>query len=85
MHYYHHQDRIDITHIPDKSPDLKAVPLLSIPVNDVLPSITDERNLYHNFTIIVSRVIVDHLRYFNCYSDVVNRHTSINIARGRTF
>lgn len=77
MHYYHYyalQDRTNIAGIPDNSPDLENIPLLTIPVNDVLPTVTDERNLYHNFAIIISRVLVDNLKYFNCYSDVVTHH-----------
>ena len=60
------------------TPNLRSTPLLSFPVNDVLPSNTDESNINHNFALIVSRRLVDHLKYFKQnYYDVVDRHNII--------
>ena len=78
MHFYNSfavRDRVNISSLSDITPDLRRIPLVSIPVNDVLPSKTDESNLTHNFTLLVCRQLVDHLKYFReNYSDVVNRH-----------
>ena len=75
MHCYHAyavRGRIDIS---NTTPNLQNVPLLSIPVHNVLPSITDERNLLHNFTLLTSRLLVEHFKYFReNYSDVVGKH-----------
>ena len=78
MHYYHSyavRDRVSISGLSDAIPDLKNVPLLSIPVNNVLPSDSDHQSLMHNFALLVSRHLVDHIRYFKeNYSDIVIRH-----------
>ena len=78
MHFYHSfavQDRVDISSFSDVTPDLRNIPLLSIPVNKILPSNSDESSMTHNFAIIISRKLVDHLKYFReNYSDVTNRH-----------
>ena len=57
MHYYHYyalRDCINISGIPDVTRDLESIPLLSIPIANVLPSTTDEKNLYNNFIILIS-------------------------------
>ena len=78
MHCYHAyavRDRIDISDLSDTTPNLCSVPLLSIPVHTVLPSITDERNLLHNFTLLKSRLLVEYFKYFSeNYTDVVEKH-----------
>ena len=69
------RDRTDISGLSDKIPDLRNVPLLSISVLSVIPSVTDEKNLLHNFALLVGRQLVDHMKYFaENYSDVVTRH-----------
>lgn len=78
LHCYHSyavQDRINIHGLSDETPDLRSTPLLSIPVNTVLPSQTDESNILHNITILVSRELVQHLKYFeDNFSDVTVKH-----------
>ena len=69
------RDRTDISGYSDEIPNLRNTPLLSIPVHSVLPSITDEKSLLHNFTLLVGRLLVDHMKYFSeNYGDVVTRH-----------
>lgn len=67
MHYYHSyavRDRVNVSGLSDARPSLKNTPLLSVPVTDVLPSDSDHKNLMHNFALLVSRHLVDHLHHF---------------------
>lgn len=69
------RDRIDISNLSNEMPDLSSTPLLSIPVASILPSTTDTSTLLHNFTILISRELVNHMKFFrDNYSDVVTRH-----------
>jgi hypothetical protein len=61
--------------LSDELPNLCTTPIHSIPVTKVLPSLTDEINIKHNFTILVSRILVEHIPFFNeNFNDVVQRH-----------
>lgn len=74
-HAYAVRDRIDISNFSDNTPDLRNTPVLSLQVNEVLPSATDEQNMMHNFTLLVARQLCEHLKYFReNYSDVVSKH-----------
>ena len=78
MHCYHSyavRDRVNISGLSDEVPNLQRVPLLSVPVTDILPSQTDEISIKHNFAILVSRQLVEHMKHFKeNYSDVVQKH-----------
>uniref|UniRef100_A0A1X7TR30 DUF6589 domain-containing protein n=1 Tax=Amphimedon queenslandica TaxID=400682 RepID=A0A1X7TR30_AMPQE len=78
MHYYHSYavcDRASIYGLSDDIPNLRNTNLLSIPVNEVLPSSADDQILKHNFTVLISRILVQHLQFFaDNYNDVVDRH-----------
>ena len=78
MHFYHSYavcDRTSIAGLSEEIPNLTKVPLLSIPVNNVLPSNTDQKNLLHNFTLLTSRLLVENFKYFReNYSDAVQCH-----------
>ena len=78
MHYYHSyavRDRVSSYDLSNAVPNLKEVPLHSIPVGRVLPSSCDHNNITHNFTLLVSRQIIESLNYFkDNYFDVVVMH-----------
>ena len=78
MHYYNSyavRDRVSIHGLSDITPNLKDTSVLSIPVKDVLPSAADEQTIKHHFTILVSRMLAEHLKHFTeSYSDVIDRH-----------
>ena len=78
MHYYHSfgvRDRVSMLGLSEEIPDFRNTPVLSIPVQNILPSAADEQNLMHNLAILTSWMLVDNLKYFNDnYFDVVNRH-----------
>ena len=78
MHCYHSyavRDRVNIHGLSDAVPNLRDTPLLSIPVAEVLPSETDAQCMKHNFTILVSKLLVQHLKYFReKYSDSIENH-----------
>lgn len=78
MHYYHSyavRDRASIYGLSDDVPNLRNTNMLSIPVNEVLPSSADDQILKHNFTVLISRILVQHLQFFSDnYHDVVDRH-----------
>lgn len=78
MHCYHSyaiQDRIITSSMSDDIPNISNVPLLSLNVLNVLPSKADHQGLLHNFAILVSRVLVEHMKYFReSYSNLVTTH-----------
>lgn len=78
MHCYHSytvRDRVSIRGLSDTNPNMKDINLLSIPVDVVLPSFADQQAIKHNFTLLVSRILVEHLQYFKeSYSDAIDRH-----------
>ena len=64
MHLYNSYvvlDKIHVSGLSESIPNLKKRPLLSIPVQNALPTNihVDEKNLKHNFTL------VDYLKYFH--------------------
>ena len=77
MHYFHSyavQNRVDFSHLSDKImvshfPNPEEIAL------SVLPSSRDDISLRSNLAVLVSRVLVDHLKYFNVtFQDVTQRH-----------
>ena len=74
LHYFHSyavKDRVDLSGVSDQKvePDLKSVQL-----TELLPTGDDEEKLRTNFTTLVSRVLVKHMKYFTQYSKAVDRH-----------
>lgn len=78
MHFYHSyavRDRVSITGLSDTTPNLRNTSLISIPVDQVLPTASDEQTMKHNFSLLISRILVDHLKHFSeGYHDVTERH-----------
>ena len=67
-------NRIDVSTFLDVTPDIRK--LNSVVVADnMLPSRSDDQALKENFAKLVSRVLVEHLRYFKLsFEDVVDWH-----------
>lgn len=74
LHYFHTyavEDRVDLSGVSDQKvqPDLESIQL-----TELLPTADDEKMLRTNFTTLVSRVLVKHMKYFHQYSKAVDRH-----------
>lgn len=80
MYYYHSYavcDRTSICGLSESVPNLKSIPVLSIPVTKILPSDCDQQSLLHNFTILISRLITNNFPYFEeNYGNITIRHIS---------
>ena len=77
LHYFHSYavlNCIDVSTFLDGTPDIRK--LNSVVVADnMLPSRSDDQALKENFAKLVSRVLVEHLRYFKLsFEDVVDWH-----------
>ena len=77
MHYFHSyavQNPIDFSHLSDTIPSNNFPDPEDI-ASSVLPSASDDKSLNANIAILVSRVLVTHLKYFNVtFQDVTQRH-----------
>ena len=74
LHYFHCfavDDRIDLSGVSDEKvqPDLQSIQL-----TELLPTGDDEEMLRTNFTTLISRVLVKHMKYFAQYSKAMDRH-----------
>ena len=77
LHYFHHMsvcDRIEFSHLPIS----RAHTCLNSPSNlavSLLPDVKSDESLISDLSVLVSRIIVTHLSYFNfTFSDVVKWH-----------
>lgn len=76
LHYFHFyavQNRVNVSNLSDSSvnitlsPETKAI--------SMLPSIEDDSELKRNMAILVSRVLVSHMKFFNfSFVDAVKWH-----------
>lgn len=64
FHYYAVKDRINLAGVSDQNA-YADVPSSSLPVDTLLPSSSDQQSILHNFGILVGRVLVEELPYFN--------------------
>ena len=78
LHFFHHfavKDRIDLSSVSDDPSPYIDVPVSDLPIDALLPSVPDHQTLMHNFAILVSRVLVAELSYFQTtFDDVVVPH-----------
>ena len=78
LHFFHHfavKDRIDLSNVTDDPSPYIDVPVSDLPINTLLPSVTDHQALMHNFAILVSRILVAELPYFHTtFDDIVVWH-----------
>ena len=77
FHSYAVRDRIKLHNASDIAPPHLVTPVKQLPLKDLLPSVSDHQFLIHNFSILVSRVLVSELDYFRkTFGDVVINHIS---------
>ena len=72
LHYvqmYAVKDRIDYSSVPD------SAPLSSRSIFDIIPSSDDYAQLKINLAILVARILVEHIQFFNeDFKDLVTKH-----------
>ena len=72
LHYvqmYAVKDRIDYSSVPD------SAPLSSRSIFDIIPSSDDYAQLKKNLAILVARILVEHIQFFNeDFKDLVTKH-----------
>ena len=66
-----YRDRVNPTHLPDDGP---IADLQEVPNSAFLPSLTDQKALLNDFTVLISRVLVENLTEFEIFKDVVPIH-----------
>lgn len=75
FHYYAVRDRVNLQGISDYPNPHLYTPISELPLEDLLPSSLDHEALSSNFSILVSRILVEELPYFReTFEDVVNHH-----------
>ena len=75
FHCYAVKDRIDLSHVSDDPNPFLFKPISELEVEQLLPSASDSQAIMQNFGILVSRVLVEELPYFNTtFEDVVEKH-----------
>ena len=73
--YYAVRDRIDLSGVSDDvNPYLKES-ILDLPLNTLLPSASDHQAMMYNFGVLISRVLVEELKYFSMtFDEAVTKH-----------
>ena len=66
-----YRDRVNPTHLPDDGP---TADLQEVPNSTFLPSLTDQKALLNDFTVLIGRVLVENLTAFEIFKDVVPLH-----------
>ncbi len=71
FHLYATKDRIDLSHIPDNSRPVNVAP----PLEELLPSPADEKALMGNLSVLVSRILSNHIPFIKeNLGDTVDQH-----------
>ena len=77
LHYFHSfavHNRIDFPMLSDAPVDKTTLQCEEMAVS-ILPSTSDDQVLCSNLAILISRVLVDHMKFFQLmFEDVVERH-----------
>ena len=77
-------DRVNPTHLPDDGP---IADLQEVPNSTFLPSLTDQKALLTDFTVLIGRVLVENLPAFEIFKDVVPihiKHKYSDISKNKT-
>lgn len=73
-HLWNHnayRDQVNPTHLPDDGP---IADLQEVPNSTFLPSLTDQKALLNDFTVLIGRILVENLTEFEIFKDVVPIH-----------
>ena len=69
------RDRIDLSSCSQSPNCFSTKPVSQLPIDTLLPSLSDDQILLSNFSTIVSRVLVTELSYFSdTFTDVIIKH-----------
>lgn len=75
FHYYAVKDRVDLSGISDEPNTFLLQPVSKLPINTILPSTSDLQAMLYNFSILISRILVEELPYFAMtFEGVVTKH-----------
>ena len=80
LHYFHSftvRDRVDFNLLSEKFPTIQSLSPMNKIVETILPSEDDDRAMHLNFTVLISRALVENLDFFKTTFDgVVDWHIS---------
>ena len=79
-----YQDRVNPKHLPDEG---SIAGLQENSNSTFLSSLTDQKALLNDFTVLIGRVLVEHLTAFEIFKDVVPihiKHKSSDILKNKT-
>ena len=81
FHYFHQygvRDRVNFSHLSEAPPFIDP----DAPLNQLIPTFEDDEALLTNFKILVTHVLVRHMRFFSSnFSDVVVSHIRLKSQR----
>lgn len=74
LHYFHTyavRDRVDVSSYSSESklPDIKSMQL-----DNLLPSLLDDKVLTHNFAVLVGRTLNKYMPFFSKFGKGIDRH-----------
>lgn len=71
------RDRIDLSHASEEANPFLKKRVSDLPLDDLLPSLSDDQTLLSNISTLISRVLCDELSFFTMtFEEVINNHIS---------
>ena len=75
FHYYAVRDRIDLSSFSNNPNPHLDLTVSDLPFETLLPSASDNQVISYNFGVLVSRVLVEELKYFhNTFEGAITHH-----------
>ena len=69
------RDRVDLSSASEDPNPFLYKPITELPVNDLLPSLSDDQTLLNNISILIARILVKEVHYFSdTFHDVTTSH-----------
>lgn len=69
------RDRLDLSSASEDPNPFLYKPVSELPINDLLPSVSDDMTLLNNISILIGRILVKEVRYFSdTFHDVTTKH-----------
>uniref|UniRef100_A0A1X7U296 DUF6589 domain-containing protein n=1 Tax=Amphimedon queenslandica TaxID=400682 RepID=A0A1X7U296_AMPQE len=75
FHLYAVKDRVDFSGISDKMNPHFMTPIEALPVDVMLPSLSDKQMMLHNFTVLIARILMEEFAFVKkTFSDIIPKH-----------
>lgn len=69
------RDRVDLSSASEDPNPFLYKQITELPVNDLLPSLSDDQTLLNNISILIARILVKEVHYFSdTFHDVATSH-----------